>query len=78
MLVKTDLEHAVGSIKKTGKDVKVPAVVEESIGILKDHLSDLSNTITNLYRIQRTIRTNEHRNMVTVKATEVLSCGLLS
>ncbi|KAJ3371495.1 hypothetical protein HDU91_005137 [Kappamyces sp. JEL0680] len=67
--VKSDLEEAVGSIKKTDKD-KPPEAVTKTVENLKNGLGDVASSLTSLYRIQRNIRTNEHRNHATVKATE--------
>ncbi|KAJ3304202.1 hypothetical protein HDV03_003055 [Kappamyces sp. JEL0829] len=68
-MVKSDLEEAVGSIKKTDKD-KPPEAVTKTVENLKNGLGDVASSLTSLYRIQRNIRTNEHRNHATVKATE--------
>jgi hypothetical protein len=49
---------------------KVPDAIKKNVEKLEVGLNEVSSTLTNLYRVQRSIRTNEHRNMFTVKSTE--------
>ena len=44
--------------------------MKKSVEVLDQKLSYVSGSVNSLFKIQREIRTNEHRNLSTVKSTE--------
>jgi emp24/gp25L/p24 family/GOLD len=64
--IKSDLESAVGSISKP----KVDKEVAKSLEVLENSLKSVSYTLTNLYKSQRKVRSDEHRNGYTLDQTQ--------